>query len=483
MFFVKSRKSHNGNRSVLNTDAFDKRRFKEIFDMSLGLQKIRSEGALPMFEPLLADIWASLYKMKPEIMAKDVDSVLKVNKSLMERIMADEYFVHYRSFTRLDDLLSAIGTVKFGEKTNQWLAEQKEVDEDFQKQMLEIQTMQRQLQKQEWKEETESGSRVSEEVFTEVMTKFDEKLQQILLEKSHSFSQALAQAMQETRQVKDGLMSLLGGYNAGSGEAALKKVPFRDQLLLAEKMASDKTLKEIAEWTGRFKLIARKKQKTIHRESMDRRGVTFGNDIERLLPMEFGLYMHPITKNDFLRRFAEGQTMQYEQKGREVLEKGPVVLCLDQSGSMYKLDTQSKGFILTLMSIARKQQRDFCLILFSTRTQLHKYEKGKIKGSDMVSLARTFLGGGTNFALPLDQAMNVINESRFKQADLVFVTDGEDTLSESFLLAFNKKKKEKKFNVLSLVLGTSINMVEQFSDRVVQVCDFDDAGSFTAFEI
>ena len=44
------------NRSVLNTDAYDKRRFKEIFDMSLGLQKVRGEGALPMFEPLLADI-------------------------------------------------------------------------------------------------------------------------------------------------------------------------------------------------------------------------------------------------------------------------------------------------------------------------------------------------------------------------------------------------------------------------------------------
>ena len=163
-------------------------------------------------------------------------------------------------------------------------------------------------------------------------------------------------------------------------------------------------MKEIADWAGRFKQIARKKQKSKHSESMERSGVTLGNDIERLLPMEFGLYMHPITKNDFLRRFVEGQTMQYEQKGHEVLGKGPIILCLDQSGSMYKLDTQSKGFTLALMSIARKQRRDFCLILFSTRTQIYKYEKGKIKGSDMVNLARTFLGGGTNFALPLDRS-------------------------------------------------------------------------------
>ena len=41
-FFVKRSKSHNDNRSVLNTDAFDKRRFKEIFEMSQGTSKDKS---------------------------------------------------------------------------------------------------------------------------------------------------------------------------------------------------------------------------------------------------------------------------------------------------------------------------------------------------------------------------------------------------------------------------------------------------------
>jgi uncharacterized protein with von Willebrand factor type A (vWA) domain len=125
--------------------------------------------------------------------------------------------------------------------------------------------------------------------------------------------------------------------------------------------------------------------------------------------------------------------MMYEQVGQEVSGKGPIVLCLDQSGSMHKLDTQSKGYTLALMSIARKQRRDFCLILFSTRTQIFQYEKGKIKGTDMVNFSQTFLGGGTNFALPLDRALKVINESRCKQADVVFVTDGEDRVKTSFL--------------------------------------------------
>ncbi|MCG7344953.1 VWA domain-containing protein [Sporosarcina sp. ACRSL] len=474
--------SRYDNRSVLNTDAFDKRRFREIFEMSSALQKVRGEGALPMFDLLLSDIWASLYKMKPEII-EHVDSALKVNKSLMERIMADESFVSFRSFTRLDDLLSAIGTVKFGEKTNEWLVEQVKENEHLHKQIQEILEMHKQLRQHDWQEKTTNGSHVSEENITEMITEFEKKLQQTLDNNSDHFSHTLEQAFQETMQVKEGLRSLFGGIRAGSGDVELRKVPFRDQLILAEKIASDKKMKEIADWAGRFKQVARKKQKAPYKEAMDRSGVTLGNDIERLLPIELGLYMHPTTKKDFLRRFVEGQTMIFEQKGREVLGKGPIILCLDQSGSMRSLDSQAKGFTLALMSVARRQKRDFCLILFSTRTQVFTYEKGKIKTSDIVNLARTFLSGGTDFALPLSESLRIITKSRFKQADVVFVADGEDMLQEPFLEEFNKKKKEKAFKVLSFLLGTSTNTVDQFSDIVVMVKDFEDDGSSIVFEI
>ena len=101
----------------------------------------------------------------------------------------------------------------------------------------------------------------------------------------------------------------------------------------------------------------------------------------------------------------------------------------------------------------------------------------------MVNLAQTFLSGGTDFSLPLGKSLSMINESRFKQSDVVFVTDGEDRVRDSFLEEFNKKKKEKAFNVLSLVIGSSTNTVTQFSDIVVKIKDFDEKGSFTAFEI
>src|SRR5699024_737650 len=112
------------------------------------------------------------------------------------------------------------------------------------------------------------------------------------------------------------------------------------------------------------KQIAKNKQKSKHTDSMERKGVTIGSDIEMMLPSELALYKHNSTKQDFLRRFAEGQVMQYDNEAKEKLGEGPIIICLDQSGSMTHLDEQSKGFVLALMGIAKKQKRYFVLFPF-----------------------------------------------------------------------------------------------------------------------
>ena len=66
---------------------------------------------------------------------------------------------------------------------------------------------------------------------------------------------------------------------------------------------------------------------------------------------------------------------------------------------------------------------------------------------------------------------------------LYLLRTARTVIKDSFLEEFNKKKKEKAFNVLSFTIGSSANTVEQFSDKVVRVNDFEDEGSYAAFEI
>ncbi|GAC43588.1 hypothetical protein [Paenibacillus popilliae] len=136
-------------------------------------------------------------------------------------------------------------------------------------------------------------------------------------------SQMLKQAASEANQAKENVKSRLNGIHAGSGDSDLKEVPLKDQLLLAERLSSDFKLKAIAQWAGRMKLIAQRKQRSKHNEAINRSGIRQGNEIEQLLPMELGAYASPIAKTDFLRRYVEGQTLQFDTKGKAQLGKGP----------------------------------------------------------------------------------------------------------------------------------------------------------------
>lgn len=277
----------------------------------------------------------------------------------------------------------------------------------------------------------------------------------------------------EAKDTKDKMEKLMSGMGQGNGKSELEKVSIQEQFQLAEMLQKNPNMKEIADWAGRFKEIARAKQKHLHRNSIERSGVTIGNEVERLLPVELSNLSTPQAKLDFIRRFAEGQTMMFDKKGKDTLGKGPIILCLDQSSSMKNLDTQSKGFALALMSIAKKQKRDFALITFSTSSNLQVFQKGKSTTDDLVNLAGSFLSGGTNFYEPLKKALSLINESRFNKADIVFVTDGQANLPDEFVEEYRHAKDKRNFECLSVLIGreADVQTVQKFSDQMINTDD------------
>ena len=84
--------------------------------------------------------------------------------------------------------------MKFGEKTNQWLADQKMQDSELRKKLQEIQAMQRQLEKQEQQEGNGNGNEQLQADLSQAMAGLDSQIQQTLQNNSHSFSEQMAQA-------------------------------------------------------------------------------------------------------------------------------------------------------------------------------------------------------------------------------------------------------------------------------------------------
>lgn len=513
------RRFYQEKDSVINTDSYDRERFVQLTELSPKLGELVQSRLKENreFPSLMGDMWASLYKMKPTLREYEEGEKPKspMNQEFMQRIHADEQFESMRKTTKLDDFSSAIGSMRLNEKVHEWIDEQKSKNEELKRLMKELLEKQKQMESQQDKQQqandrqqdAQNNGNKEEQKKADAQAKREQKktdkLQNELSDLQNQVQQQLSNAMQgaggqslsdsisqaasETKESKDDLQNLLsGGAGAGNGEAELKKLPLKSQIMLAETLRNNKKLREIAEWAGKFKSIARKKQKVKFTESLDRSGMTLGNDVERLLPQELGLLSNEKTKLDFLSRFAEGRTMMFSPEGKDNLGKGPIVICLDQSGSMKERDEQSKGFILALAMIAKKQRRDFAVVTFSNKIgEVFTYPKGKITPNQLVDLAMFFQGGGTHYVPALNKAKEIIQkEKRFKKADIIFVTDGApmDTGSlseEKWCNEFAEFRKGSGTNVMSLLIGRDVqkHYVKDFSDKIILADDFDTEGS------
>jgi hypothetical protein len=59
-----------------------------------------------------------------------------------------------------------------------------------------------------------------------------------------------------------------------------------------------------------------------------------GGDLARILPSEMLRFLDPLTEDKAMLDLIEGRMLQYEIRGKQKKGKGPIVICIDSSGSM-----------------------------------------------------------------------------------------------------------------------------------------------------
>lgn len=485
-------------KSVLNTDLYDKMSFEKIYGLSKPIQEVAAKQDSPAFSHLLGDVWASLFKLKPKVKEDDVHPSVSLNKPVMQKVLQEETFHQLRETTKLDEMASAIGTLHLKDRLALLL------DDPALKQANELSKQAQEQQEAVLKKEELLQQWLSEGVAQEEVVSLQEQIataqqqamqtgkraerimQQAMDGKvGKGLQETIVQAAQQTKQDVEQIEQLLSGLGYGSGQAEIKKMPLRDRLMLAEKLRNSKKLKEVAELTGRMKAIAKKKQKSKSKDSVGRADVTYGNDMDQLTATELLLYTRKDTKLDFLQRFAEGKVMQYAPQAKEKLGKGPIVGVIDTSGSMEKLDNQAKAILLALLAIAKKQHRAFGVVNFSSDVITWSFPKGNPSTSELMEVIETFLDGGTDFELALSKTMTILESSTYDKGDVVFITDGDAHVSDSFLQRYRETKKRKQFQVLSVQLGyEKTDTLKLFSDQVVKAASlFEDGVTDKIFSI
>lgn len=296
-----------------------------------------------------------------------------------------------------------------------------------------------------------------------------------------AFREACSQAMQAHVE-QQAAMSMLGWSKEGTGSG--REMNSEAKARLAKLLKKHRRIVELARQVGRMRrLLRRSRRETVGSSVHGITDVGPGADLARTLPSEFSLLRHRLTRLEFLRRYVERTTLAYQLQGTEQLGRGPMVVCVDVSGSMRgRRDTWAKALAIALVQQAMEDNRHAAVLTFDTQLR-STYEYDPKQGMSIDRLAELlddFSGGGTSFHAPLNQARAIIDQpGEWERADVVLVTDGECSVTSDWLENWNSWRDEKGVKAFGLLVEQSDRYwQDELVDEVVTIADLanDDKG-------
>ena len=260
-------------------------------------------------------------------------------------------------------------------------------------------------------------------------------------------SAAVGAATEKAKEVQ----AILGAWS--DDPDAMEKNAVNTALL--QKVRQNPALLEISKHLGRFReIFAQGKRNGYAYGRGETYALELGNDLSRAIGSEFSLLAAPQTLPLFVKKYQQRRLKQYRR--REPVHKGmgDIICCLDESSSTRgDAAAWGKAVALTLLDIAAENRRKFALIHFagSSDCKVDVFLPGQYSMQDKMNAAETFLGGGTDFKQPLDEAIQLM-DTGFENADIVFLTDGLCELPEDYLAKLHKAQAARKFTVTGILL-------------------------------
>ena len=228
---------------------------------------------------------------------------------------------------------------------------------------------------------------------------------------------------------------------------------------LLQKVRQNEQLVKISQYLGRLREMMRMKRKNaIVYGRGEKYGLELGNRLRSVLSSEFGLLAAPETTPLFLRKYQRGALLQYQRREKVCKGQGDKIVCLDESGSTMQNGGDNaawgKAVAYALLDVTGFHRRNFALIHFSDEDDFRTdiFRPGQYAPEDVLTSASTFLNGGTDYEAPLREAFRLMETGEFRQADVVFITDGECQVSEPFVRELQKKKAAIGFTITGILM-------------------------------
>jgi uncharacterized protein with von Willebrand factor type A (vWA) domain len=182
-------------------------------------------------------------------------------------------------------------------------------------------------------------------------------------------------------------------------------------------------------------------------EAQETRGLTRSGDISRLLPSEAAILARGRAVRQakllFYARLAEKGLQTYERDGwgefptdvnldrreiRPTADRGPILLCVDTSGSMRgPRETVAKALALECMRAAKAQERGCYVFAFAGPQEVRELELNMDARSvnNLLDFLEKTFNGGSDFNAPVQKCLDRLTDAKWANSDILLVSDGE----------------------------------------------------------
>ena len=485
--------------------------YNDIVDQSPVMQQTLEEGEelLPTFKYLHQDIFLSLYKYKARVLPEvDMHISTRMNRGIISNLINTPEYISLRQTCRMDQFNAALGTEIIGREAIDILREAIEKLKDLEQKKDAMDRLMEEEEKideliedigdideliedakragngslaaqlEQERQAKEQSVATLKAMANKIAEDCDELIEddELVSEVSTTMGSTLTETGKQVQEVSE----LCEAWGLGTGENC--QVAFQNKKDAIERIRRSSKLHQLTDLVGKFKesAIVEQKKKAKH-GAVEIKGVTTGDKIQDTLPSDRMNLCNDITKGDFYRRMSEHGLLQYSKESNKQKNKGPIIVCVDTSGSMQgDEEIWSKALTVGILEVAQMQKRDFACIIYSSHADKPiVIKKDEIAPQKIIDCAERFHNGGTSFEAPLNEALELIKDSTFKNADIVFITDGDCYVSDNFSRKFKQIKEDKDFRTLGVLVNmgcghVSDSSLKEFCDNITLVSDIAD---------
>jgi uncharacterized protein with von Willebrand factor type A (vWA) domain len=245
-------------------------------------------------------------------------------------------------------------------------------------------------------------------------------------------------------------------------------------------------------------------------------GVRFSALPERMLASEAVMLHHPVLRKLWRARHAEARLLSWETEAvltdwrvdphadasrhaappePESLERGPIIVCLDTSGSMRGApENIAKATVIAALRAAHESRRGCKLICFGGPDELIERDLSRNEGplpssltpagggpgcgpalgalrtgeaglQALLDLMGQAFDGGTDIQTPIERAIDCVHDARWASADLLLVSDGEFGCVPATLQRLREARERFNLRVQGVLVGDRETM------GLLEVCD------------